>query len=312
MPGDPTPGETLADQQPTDTQTHGVVSVSAQSLDDLVQEVRQLHQLVAETAGHSAATSRSAEPPVTPPDHEDSSAGTDALEAEIERLRYELTDVKNELADAQIQNEELASQANTSAIRQRVESETIDSGESLSWEERKLLIIQQMENDSFDAGSFVEQLADDSVDAEQVADDPVAYVEGLHDQLRQAETELQNRSEEIGELRMILDQQSSTCGGGLAVGAAAIAEMVDSDDLVREERDRLQQMQVEWEEKFRQAEIEASLERAKLSRERQELAKKNEELDEKLEQLRRDRKDASDGATSSRRWLAKLGLNDDD
>ena len=48
--------------------------------------------------------------------------------------------------------------------------------------------------------------------------------------------------------------------------------MIDENELVVQERERLQMLQVEWEEKFREGEIQASLERAKLSRERQELA----------------------------------------
>jgi hypothetical protein len=76
----------------------------------------------------------------------------------------------------------------------------------------------------------------------------------------------------------------------------------------------LKQLQLQWEEKFRQGEIEASLERAKLSRERQELARKQRELDEKLEKIRSELHPEQDGsspdATSTRRWLVKLGLCD--
>ena len=61
------------------------------------------------------------------------------------------------------------------------------------------------------------------------------------------------------------------------------------------------------------SEIEASLERAKLSRERQELAKKQAELEEQLEHLRREARHKDEGgSSSSRRWLVKLGLSDDD
>ena len=98
----------------------------------------------------------------------------------------------------------------------------------------------------------------------------------------------------------------------MAIGAAAIAEMIDSDELVQQERERLQLLQAEWEEKFRQGEIEASLERAKLSRERQELAKKQAELEEQLEHARRESRHANEnGSASKRRWLVKLGLSDD-
>ena len=75
--------------------------------------------------------------------------------------------------------------------------------------------------------------------------------------------------------------------------------------------ERLQQLQDEWEDKFRQTEIEASLERAKLSRERQELANKMSEIEEQLSHAKREaRHHATNEEGPSRRWLAKLGLAD--
>jgi hypothetical protein len=76
---------------------------------------------------------------------------------------------------------------------------------------------------------------------------------------------------------------------------------------------KLQQLQVEWEEKFRQGEIEASLERAKLSRERQEISAKKQELELQLEQLQREHRQANAaGGSGSRRWLVKLGLAEEE
>ena len=112
-------------------------------------------------------------------------------------------------------------------------------------------------------------------------------------ELDRRDEELKERSQQIRELQSLLDQQSETRDGGIAIGAAAITQMFDADELVRDERERLQQMQEEWEDKFRQAEIEASLERAKLSRERQELAKKMSELEEQLAHAKREARHAS-------------------
>ena len=131
--------------------------------------------------------------------------------------------------------------------------------------------------------------------------------------LKRRDAELSRRDDEIRELRCLLQQQSETRECGVAIGAAAIAQMIDADELVQEERQRLQLLQAEWEEKFRQGEIEASLERAKLSRERQQLAVKQTELEEQLEHLRREsRQDQEVGSASSRRWLVKLGLTEND
>ena len=142
----------------------------------------------------------------------------------------------------------------------------------------------------------------------QLGDDFV--LQQLHDEVIGARGELERRDEEIHELRSLLEEQSGTRGDGVAVGAAAIAEMLDADELVQQERERLQALQQQWEEKFRESEIEASLERAKLSRERLELARKNSELEERLEHLRREARQAEETGPSSRRWLAKLGLAD--
>jgi hypothetical protein len=89
--------------------------------------------------------------------------------------------------------------------------------------------------------------------------------------------------------------------------------MLDADELIAHERGKLQQLQVEWEEKFREGEIEASLERAKLSRERQEVFATKQELELQIEQLQREYRQANAaGGRSSRRWLAKLGLAEED
>ena len=129
-------------------------------------------------------------------------------------------------------------------------------------------------------------------------------------------TRLQQQNEryenEIGELNHLLENRPQTGAGGMAIGAAAIAEMIDADELIQEERQRLQTLQSQWEEKFRQAEIDASLERAKLSRERQEVANKMADLDERLDRIRRDAVQTQSGEGHSRKWLAKLGLAGDD
>ncbi len=166
----------------------------------------------------------------------------------------------------------------------------------LSWEERKRLILLQMEEDSFDANQFAASLSDEIKLGKET---PSAFIEHL--------------DEEIAELRNLLDHRAETRSDGTAIGASAIADMLDADELIAHERGKLQQLQVEWEEKFREGEIEASLERAKLSRERQEVFATKQELELQIEQLQREYRQAnSAGGRSSRRWLAKLGLAEED
>ncbi|MHB9067820.1 MAG: hypothetical protein ACYC4B_28905, partial [Pirellulaceae bacterium] len=97
-----------------------------------------------------------------------------------------------------------------------------------------------------------------------------------------------------------------------AVGASAIADVLDQDELIRVERENLARMQEELRNKLRQAEVEASLERARLSRD-------HAALEEKLRQLEQDKSHRSpervapepEKAPASRRWLARLGLKDE-
>ena len=94
--------------------------------------------------------------------------------------------------------------------------------------------------------------------------------------------------------------------------AAAIAQMIDQDELVQQERDKLQEMQRQWEAKLRQAEIDVSLERARLARQRQELEQRNAELEEQLcHQSRESQQAPAEAGKPTRRWLTKLGLTDD-
>jgi len=217
------------------------------------------------------------------------------------------------------QNETLAAQIARSNVHQAVRASQ-GGDESLSWEERKQLIMQQMEEDSFDADEFVNSLSasvrtqagnsQDKDDAETVLS-PHEFLERLAEKIQRAEQTILNRDDELGELRMLLENQSQARADGTAIGAAAIASMIDSDALVMEERERLQQLKNDWEDKFRQAEIDASLERAKLSRERQQLAKRTQELEEKLDEVQRERRDQTATAKPGRRWLAELGLSSD-
>ena len=121
---------------------------------------------------------------------------------------------------------------------------------------------------------------------------------------------LAEKDQECRELRQLLQQQSASLGS-VAVGAAALGEALDSDAIVREERQKLKDLQEQWHEKLRQAEIDLSLERAKLAREKA-------QLEEKLVSIGK-RAGPPEGGTgpsppSSKpargRWLERLGLKD--
>ncbi|WP_372719913.1 hypothetical protein [Novipirellula sp.] len=278
-----------------------------------------LRQLLADFAD---LQSQVVEAAVSPRDSvaSDESDGIDRAQHEtaIELLRDEIVALEDELCELKRQNSDLAAKVANASVRKSTSDTASDFTEALSWEERKQLILRQMEEDCFDAETFLTQTVQSRLsDAGEAGEpecevDPVAFVEELTAEISRLQQQNERFEKEIGELNHLLEQRPQSAAGGMAIGAAAIAEMIDADELIQEERQRLQTLQTQWEEKFRQAEIEASLERAKLSRERQEVATKLADLDEQLDRLRRDAAQNQSGEGHSRKWLAKLGLAGDD
>ncbi|WP_164100452.1 coiled-coil domain-containing protein [Candidatus Laterigemmans baculatus] len=228
-----------------------------------------------------------------------------AGEAELELavLRVELAEAAELLKREQIRSEELETQ-NASLATQlaatQVHGQTSGAmhsqmHESLSWEERKAAILQQLHRED----------ADEPLDAGER--------ESLRDIVAKTDREIRKRDAEIAELQQLLEHQSTAVGDSVAVGAAAIAQMIDADDLVREEREKLQAIKAEWQEKLRQAEIDLSLERAKLARERRELEQKHADLQQQLAEAAELHRDASPAdQPRRRRWLTQLGLSDEE
>jgi hypothetical protein len=122
------------------------------------------------------------------------------------------------------------------------------------------------------------------------------------------------KDHEIAELRALLSQQSSNIGA-VAVGAAAIGENFDRDELIQQEREKLQKLQEEWRNKVRQAEIDISIERARITRQRAEIEEKLSAYDSARAQHDADDNARAPGGPPKQpgrgRWLARLGLKDD-
>ncbi|WP_145352885.1 coiled-coil domain-containing protein [Roseimaritima multifibrata] len=231
-------------------------------------------------------------------EHQSEHLFTEGQQTNLDQLTQELDDAKHRIADLEAQNKDLAAKCTDSSIRGKLDFSSGGMSESLSWEERKQLILARLENeeDSFN---------DDNSDE---AKSTLEELQNLRQTIMQTDREIIWRDKEISELRQLLEQQSGTVGD-VAIGASAIANLLDQDELVREEREKLLQIQNEWQEKLRAAEIEVSLERARLARERQNIEKRNNELEELLSDQSRETEVMIEGKPA-RRWLAKLGLND--
>lgn len=173
------------------------------------------------------------------------------------------------------------------------------AGEKLDWEAQKRRMLAALEADEVDADDDEERQAE-RLKIQQV--------------VAQTDAALTAKDEEIAELRQLLEAQSGSIGN-VAVGAAAFADILSKDEVVQTERERLHQLQQEWEDKLRKAEIDLSVQRAKIARERAEI----EERQRLLEEQRSQHTEAADSGDGNKlgkpprgRWLARLGLKEEE
>lgn len=236
-------------------------------------------------------------------EHE-SQPGAAANAEQLSELQRRLELAIKEVRELKNRNGELTEQlaAARSAAPKGDVSGSKTGGGAQDWESRKKQLLEQLESD-YDP--------QDKKDCEQklTAERVIAETDAVVAEMRR---ELLDKNEEIAELKVLLQNQSNNIGG-MAVGAAAIAGMFDSDELIVQERTNLRQLQDQLQEQLRQAEIDISVERAKLARERA-------ELEERFRQYEAAKGVAAPAADSSgtdkntkgqqRKWFARLGLGD--
>jgi hypothetical protein len=132
----------------------------------------------------------------------------------------------------------------------------------------------------------------------------------IQEVLETTDRAIRQKDAEIAALKQQLAGRDAMGPPG-ATASRGTTELLDRDEIIRRERDSIARLRKEWETKLRQAEIEISVERAKLARQRS-------ELEEKILVAAQAASKASPGATSDRsekpvrgRWRARLGLKDD-
>jgi hypothetical protein len=89
-------------------------------------------------------------------------------------------------------------------------------------------------------------------------------------------------------------------------------QLLDADEVIAEHRKRIGSMERETEEKLRAAELELSVERAKLARQKVELEELRVELETKRQSYGVTGGGSPQAAEPRRRWLSKLGLGGDE
>jgi len=214
------------------------------------------------------------------------SASSDSS-ADDYRRRYEMAmDDLRELKQRNADLETRLSRAGAPAA-----AATAPFGHALDWETQKQRILAALE-------------ADYDEDDEHQARERIR----IEEVIRTTQQIIDEKDREILELRQILEDQSSQVGQ-MAVGAAAFAEIVDQDAIVQEERASLKRLQEELREKLKKAEIDISIERAKIARERIELEEKIRHLG--LDQPQAPQESPEPEKPSRGRWLSRLGLKDD-
>ena len=158
------------------------------------------------------------------------------------------------------------------------------------WESQKRALLAQLES---------EDVPDDDRSGQLIS---------MREVISATDEVVEAKNREVSELKQLLALQSDSIGE-VAVGAAAIDEIFNHDDLIQQERASLEKMKAEWREKLSQAEIEVSMERAKIARERKELEAEFERLQDEKKQTTDAKSEGKNSVSAQKnRWFAKLGL----
>lgn len=205
------------------------------------------------------------------------------------RRRYEMA--VDDLRELKAGNEELQEQLARARQSGGGNAGQISSS-VLNWEVEKQRILAALEAD------FEEENENDREEKLKI-----------EDVIRKTDLVINEKNREIGELRELLASQTNNIGS-MAVGAAALGQILDTDAVIQEERINLARLQEEWCEKLRHAEIEISLERAKIARERSQLDEKLRALQQQCVDLAAADQGNEPAKPTRGRWLAKLGLSE--
>lgn len=197
-----------------------------------------------------------------------------------DELESQLAEAKLEIQDLKLQNSDLASQVAKQPLLASGSSGPLPFEESnLKWEDRKRLILQQ----------FVEE---ESLEDKSVRTEIEKIIASTERVLAQKDLEFQTLQRKME----LLGQEEND-------RIATTSKILDANELIQQERHKLQTMQRDWEEKLRQAEIDLSMARAKLAREITELEKERSNF--------RNSQNGDKDRVKTRKWLDHLGLRDD-
>jgi hypothetical protein len=232
---------------------------------------------------------------------EDSARGVSAADgreddesAEDFRRRYEMAmeDLHELKASNSLLQEQLSKARSTAS---NLAKQGRGQEKCLDWEAEKLRILASLESD-FDGADPKQQA--ERLRIEEVIETTDSAIALKDEQIR----ELQRQFDALDVAKLSAAERQS-----------AVAQTIDGDAVIKEERQRLRQLQEEYQAKMRQEEIAISLERAKLARERAELEERlrsAENLVSKASALTSVMENVERPARG--RWMNRLGLSDSD
>ena len=201
------------------------------------------------------------------------SASLDSTTAEneqLEDLRHRFELAVEDVRQLKIENAELEQQLSNAAL-------AAGSGDSngLDWEAQKRRLLAMLEEEG------------ESTEPERQQER--ATIEGT---IRITDEMIAEKDRQIAELQQ---------GGEGSTAEASAEDLLSDDERLDADRERLAALQQQWQDKLRDAELELSVERAKIAREQA-------ELDEYRSELESERGKPIEDTKGQRRWLDKLGL----
>ncbi len=234
------------------------------------------------------------------------SSGPPVDAAELEALRYERNRMERQLFETERQLRETADRLATAEQQLARALESLpegagrrrEAGGVLDWESEKRRILAALEAECGAEGEGAPASTSSGKNRLEIAA-----------VLRRTDAIVADKDREITELKQLLRDQSANLGS-VAVGAAAVGDVLDRDAIILEERENLRRLRAEWEEKLRKAEIEISLERAKLARQHADLEERLRTHGGVPQKPGVSGTAAAKPDKSSGRWLARLGLKE--
>jgi DNA repair exonuclease SbcCD ATPase subunit len=213
-------------------------------------------------------------------------------EQEISDLRRRFELAVEDVRELKTKNAELETKL---AAKTHRPSTSSDAG-GMDWESQKRRLLASLEEATDDEDNPLPEK--ERVSIENTIEMTDAVVAAKDREIERLKTELASTSE------------SKSSSGAEEKHAEQINQLLDADEVIAEHRKRIEKLEREMEDKLRTAELEVSVERARIARQKAEL----EELRIELESQRQAYAPAAGGTgavagTPRRRWLSKLGLS---